>query len=78
MDSNAILFNDNWSFLKTEPGTELPDIRGREEQFAPVDLPHDWLIYNTRNLYENSTGWYRKRICVCCEENTDSQGRGQL
>lgn len=77
MDSNAILFNDNWSFLKTEPGTELADIRGREEEFAAVDLPHDWLIYNTRNLYENSTGWYRKHISVCCEQNTDL-GRGGL
>ncbi|MDE7223710.1 MAG: hypothetical protein K2O34_08035, partial [Acetatifactor sp.] len=60
-----MLFNDKWSFLKTEPGTELPDIQGREEEFQPVDLPHDWLIYNTHNLYENSTGWYRKCITVC-------------
>jgi len=28
--------------------------------FAPVDLPHDWLIYNTLDLYENSIGWYRR------------------
>ena len=56
------LFNDNWSFLKTELDTELSQIRGREEEFQPVDLPHDWLIYNTKNLYENSTGWYRKCI----------------
>lgn len=29
-------------------------------RFEPVDLPHDWLIYNTLALYENSIGWYRK------------------
>lgn len=29
--------------------------------FQPVDIPHDWLIYNTENLYENSMGWYRKQ-----------------
>ena len=28
--------------------------------FEPVELPHDWLIYNTLDLYENSIGWYRK------------------
>lgn len=59
------LFNDHWSFLKTELGTEPEQIRGREAEFQPVDLPHDWLIYNTRNLYENSTGWYRKCVVVC-------------
>ena len=25
-----------------------------------VKLPHDWLIYDTGNLYLDSTGWYRK------------------
>lgn len=61
---NIMLFNHNWSFLKTELGTELPGIQGQEEKFQSVDLPHDWLIYNTHNLYENSTGWYRKCITV--------------
>lgn len=61
---NRILFNDNWSFLKTELGTELSDIQTRKGDFRPVDLPHDWLIYDTHNLYENSTGWYRKCIWV--------------
>ncbi|KAA8783068.1 DUF4982 domain-containing protein [Paenibacillus amylolyticus] len=28
--------------------------------FEAVELPHDWLIYNTLDLYENSMGWYRK------------------
>lgn len=78
MEDNRYLFNDNWSFLKTEPGTELPDIRGREDQFVPVDLPHDWLIYNTHNLYENSTGWYRRRISVDHAENEDILRDGTL
>ena len=25
-----------------------------------MELPHDWLIYNTLDLYEDSIGWYRK------------------
>ncbi len=28
--------------------------------FEAVELPHDWLIYNTLDLYEDSIGWYRK------------------
>ena len=54
------LFNDHFTFLKTALGTELSDIIGRQAEFKEVDIPHDWLIYNAQNLYENSTGWYRK------------------
>lgn len=68
---NRTLFNDNWGFLKTELGTELSDIRGRIGEFRPVDLPHDWLIYDTHNLYENSTGWYRKCIVVVDLDNAE-------
>ncbi len=56
------LFNQKWSFLKTAPGTELSDIIERRAEFQPVDIPHDWLIYQAKNLYENSTGWYRKMV----------------
>lgn len=33
-----------------------------EGKFAHVDIPHDWLIYDTLHLYETATGWYRKRF----------------
>ncbi len=29
-----------------------------------VNIPHDWLIYDTRELYMDSTGWYRKRFAL--------------
>ncbi len=54
------LFNDGWEFAKTAPGTELSDVDSAV--FCPVRLPHDWLIYQGTDLYENSTGWYRKVI----------------
>ena len=54
------LFCDNWFFLKTSPNTELTE--AMEENFLPVCLPHDWLIYQTENLYENSIGWYRRML----------------
>lgn len=50
------LFNTSWHFLKTplqEDGYEL-------NHFKPVDLPHDWLIDDSSNLYEPSIGWYKK------------------
>ena len=53
------LFNDNWQFTKQEIGTELVDLNS-DTNWADVDIPHDWLIYDTNNLYESSTGWYKK------------------
>lgn len=52
------LFNDGWEFAKS--GLDAEDSTALT--FEKVDLPHDWLIYDTLNLYENSIGWYRKRF----------------
>ncbi|MEJ6949654.1 glycoside hydrolase family 2 TIM barrel-domain containing protein [Natronospora cellulosivora (SeqCode)] len=52
------LFNDGWEFAKSELGLASAD--GLE--FKAIDIPHDWLIYNTLDLYENSIGWYRKKF----------------
>lgn len=52
------LFNDGWEFAKSS----LEATDSSALTFEPVDLPHDWLIYDTQNLYENSIGWYRKRF----------------
>ncbi|KAI4453231.1 beta-galactosidase [Holotrichia oblita] len=45
------LFNDGWQFAKHKP-----------ENWTQVTLPHDWLIYDTKNLYETSIGWYKKEL----------------
>lgn len=58
--NQKLLFNDGWKFAKS--GLEVSDPAHLE--FQPVALPHDWLIDDTQNLYENSTGWYRKRF-IC-------------
>ncbi|WP_153977061.1 glycoside hydrolase family 2 TIM barrel-domain containing protein [Paenibacillus xylanilyticus] len=50
------LFNDGWQFAKTK--LDVTDPAGLA--FEPVELPHDWLIYNTLDLYEDSIGWYRR------------------
>ncbi|MCM1054677.1 MAG: DUF4982 domain-containing protein [Bacteroides sp.] len=54
--SRKILFCDNWEFSKQPLGTEYSD----GFDWKKVDIPHDYLIGNTKNLYETSTGWYRK------------------
>ena len=56
--THRALFCSGWEFFKAPFGSEYSD----GFDFTPVDLPHDWLIYNTNNLYETSTGWYRKRF----------------
>ena len=53
------LFNDGWLFAKT-PNEATP----AETDFAPVDLPHDWLIEQAGNLYENGDGWYKRSLQV--------------
>ena len=62
VNSMQYLFNDGFRFLKTPVGTTLQQAMERENEFAKVDIPHDWLIYDSQNLYEDSTGWYEKRF----------------
>ena len=54
------LWNDGWSFLKGAVDTELAQVKERITEFEAVTLPHDWLIYDSHNLYEDGNGWYRK------------------
>ncbi|MCL2204335.1 MAG: DUF4982 domain-containing protein [Defluviitaleaceae bacterium] len=43
------LFNESWSFQREGEGT-----------WREVDIPHDWLIADTKNLYATGVGRYRK------------------
>lgn len=57
------LFNDGWSFKKTD--IDLPyDEALKNEGWKRVDIPHDWLIHQTGALYETGAGWYRKVFSV--------------
>lgn len=60
--NSKTLWNDNWYFARTALGVKWEDRPLWEKEMQPVDLPHDWLIYDTKNLYEDSIGWYRKRF----------------
>lgn len=66
------LFNDGWSFSKllienktdenSKPILFVPDdFLGKEsEPYKSVNLPHDYLISDAKNLYQNSVGFYKK------------------
>jgi len=50
MENNIKTLNDNWQFALDN------------DAFSPVELPHDWLIYDTNNLYKNGIGRYRRKL----------------
>lgn len=58
--SKKNLFNDNWFFSKQAVHTSYEKMIDHSILWSAVSLPHDWLIYDTNNLYETSDGWYRK------------------
>lgn len=54
------MFNNDWHFTKQPLQTTFESVVASDIKWMPVTLPHDWLIYDTNNLYENGEGWYRK------------------
>ena len=55
-----ILMNDGWSFVKLPSGSVFAD--ADHAGFNPVDLPHDWLIWQEDDLYQSADAWYRRTI----------------
>ena len=55
-----ILINDGWSFAKLPSGSVFAD--AEKVGFDPVDLPHDWLIWQEADLYQSADAWYRRTI----------------
>lgn len=55
-----ILFNDSWQFVKLPFGSDLKEASKDNVLWQPIELPHDWLIYDTNDLYGDASGWYRK------------------
>ena len=63
MNGNRLIpFYNNWKFLKTDLNTTMGELEPQKLRFKPVELPHDWLIYNTKDLYQDGCGWYRKEF----------------
>jgi beta-galactosidase len=58
--STKRLLNDRWTFAKYPVDTTFDEIRPGD--FTPVNIPHDWMIYQTDALYETGTGFYRRTL----------------
>ena len=56
------LLNEGWQFAEcpvgTVPAGDISSVTG----WRPVDVPHDWLIYDSRDLYRDGEGIYCLRF----------------
>ncbi len=66
MTAKDILFNDGWQFCLSDIGTELSELPAKE--WKSVEIPHDWLIWDTQNLYKTGEGWYKRTLSVTAEQ----------
>lgn len=57
-----IKFNDNWFFVEQPLMKQFSYefLNDNQKKWKHIDVPHDWLIYDTNALYRDSEGWYRK------------------
>lgn len=59
-------FNDGWFFYESNLEEEF-DIKSEKVLYSDyeyVEVPHDWLITETKKLYRNSEGWYKKTFSI--------------
>ena len=54
------LINDGWTFAKLPEGSTAAD--AEKAVFEPVDIPHDWLIWQENDLYESADAWYMRDL----------------
>ena len=54
------LWNDGWEFYVDQACADL--LPGGALDWQAVTLPHDWQIWHVGELYQDGTGWYRKRF----------------
>lgn len=56
------LFNDGWKFGEFDLNTSFDHMNFAA--LTPVDIPHDYMIYHTSDLYKNSIGFYKKSFSL--------------
>jgi beta-galactosidase len=64
------LFNDGWEFTKQAIGCDIEDILENKDVWQKIDIPHDWVIYDTAFFQESCEGWYRKHFFIEREDKT--------
>lgn len=58
------LFNKGWMFLELNNKSDLETAMAHIECFKSVRIPHDWLIYDSTDLYRDGTGWYMRELDI--------------
>ena len=58
------LFNKGWKFLELNNDSTYEVAMAHSECFKSVQLPHDWLIYDSTDLYRDGTGWYMRELDI--------------
>ena len=56
------LFNDGWEFCKQPLETSLEQVQKKMQDFYAVGIPHDWMISQVENLYEDGNGLVSQEI----------------
>lgn len=56
------LFNDSWFFGEFNLNSSFEEMNA--SVLSPVDIPHDYMIYHTRDLYKDSIGFYKKSFAI--------------
>lgn len=54
--------NRQWEFAKFPIDKGNQEIEKGFAGWGSVNLPHDWQIFDTADLYENAEGWYRRNL----------------
>ncbi len=54
------LFTSGWKFWESEYGVSYEEAMNHTSEFEDVVIPHDYMITDPKNLYRDSTGWYKK------------------
>lgn len=61
--AEKMLWNDGWEFCESELNEQNYQIP-EKVIWQKIDIPHDWMIYDTHDLYRSSIGWYRKKFNI--------------
>ncbi len=68
MITTTKLFCDGWEFCEAPLGSAYDDVIANGD-FRPVEIPHDYMIYDTHNLYRTGDGWYRRAFSYAPTED---------
>ena len=74
------LFNDDFTFAKYSSEASKDELLSGSSAHllsapVPVDIPHDWLIGQVNNLYEDGIGCYRKHFTVPTADRAFGESR---